>query len=300
MERNGTLEYARLWAAFGIVFFHAKAPGAAIGYAALPFFLILLVIMAGPAAQKHSFRDFLRCKALRLLTPFLAWSLVYGGLKLGEVLITGVSLQSEFTLSMLLSGPALHLWFLPFAFASCLLVYGAGMLKNHLPDSLRAALFSALAMGFLLLQGATDLPNPFSQWLYAMPAVCMGLALLSGPARLGPQVLCLTLFSAMALGLGATAGLFQLVLAVSLVLFCTSAPSPDTPLARQAGAAAMGVYLAHPLIMSVLTRTTSVQDHSLELAVLSCLGALIYAAVALNRQVLVQSAVASRPQSTQS
>jgi hypothetical protein len=295
MGRNGTLEYARLWAAFGIVFFHAKAPGAAIGYAALPFFLILLVMMAAPAAQSHSFTHYMRSKASRLLMPWLAWSLIYGGLKLGEVLATGAPLASEFHLSMLLSGPALHLWFLPFAFAACLLVYASGAVTGSGGNPLVCALFAVLALGSLLVQEALNAPAPFNQWLYGMPAVFMGLALVSGPRHLGAQVMFITGFSALALVFGATAGLFQLVLAVSLFLFCTTAPSPETALARQAGAAAMGVYLAHPLILSVLSRTTSLQEHSLEIAIIGCLGALIFTALVINRQALRQSATAVPP-----
>lgn len=117
MERNGTLEYTRLLAAFGIVFFHAKAPGSEVGYAALPFFVLLLVVMAGPSSQNCSLPVYLQSRAVRLFVPWLAWSLVYGLLKFCEVLVTGTPLHAEFNLSMLISGPALHLWFLPLSFA---------------------------------------------------------------------------------------------------------------------------------------------------------------------------------------
>ena len=44
--RNAMLDYARFLAAAGILFFHSGAPGAWIGYAALPFFLMLLICLA--------------------------------------------------------------------------------------------------------------------------------------------------------------------------------------------------------------------------------------------------------------
>lgn len=55
LDRSSVLDYARLVAASGIVLFHSGAPGAAIGYAALPFFLVLLVVLALPGAARQSF-----------------------------------------------------------------------------------------------------------------------------------------------------------------------------------------------------------------------------------------------------
>lgn len=48
MARSATLDYARFLAAVGIIVFHVGAAGANIGYAALPFFLMLLVVLAFP------------------------------------------------------------------------------------------------------------------------------------------------------------------------------------------------------------------------------------------------------------
>lgn len=276
MGRNGTLEYARLWAAFGIVFFHAKTPGADVGYAALPFFLILLVVMAAPAAQAKSLPVYLRCKAVRLMLPWLICSVIYGGLKLTEVLITGAPLHSEFNPAMLLSGPAQHLWFLPFAFGVCLLVYFLlGSRSQPLKGPIPSLGFAAAALGFILVQQQITLPDPFKQWIYGMPAVCLALALLSGPAGTVPRAYYMTAFGIIALMAGAIEGLLQLMLAVGLFLLCTGFPRPETPLARQAGAAALGVYLVHPLVLAVLTRTSSLPPQSVAMAVLACLFSLV-------------------------
>ena len=50
MTRNATLDLARLVAAFGIVLFHSGAPGASLGFAALPFFMMLLLVLAFDSA----------------------------------------------------------------------------------------------------------------------------------------------------------------------------------------------------------------------------------------------------------
>lgn len=274
MGRNGTLEYARLIAAFGIVFFHAKAPGGAIGYAALPFFIIILIVMAIPTAEKQAFIPYVKGRAKRLLHPWLIWSMIYAALKLVEVLITDRPLSEEFNMAMVLTGPALHLWFLPFAFAACLAVYPVIPLIQNSHGFALPLVLGAAALGIILLQQHLDMPAPLSQWSYSLPAVFMGLILALRHIDFGLRVLFLAAFIATALLMGATFGLLQLGLAVGVFLLCTEFPTPNTALSQQAGAAAMGVYLAHPLVLSVLTRTTTLPDHSTALAVVACAGAL--------------------------
>ena len=79
---------------------------------------MLLLCLAWPAAQRDDFGRYVCNRATRLLVPFAVWSGIFGLLKLAEVLLTGVSLGSEFKPSMLLTGPAIHLWFLPFAYVA--------------------------------------------------------------------------------------------------------------------------------------------------------------------------------------
>jgi hypothetical protein len=176
MGRNGAIDNATLLAAFGIVLFHAGTLGAAIGYAGLPFFLILLVLRALPAAECMSFTDFAALRAQCLLRLWLIWSAVYATLKLAEVAITGAPLRTEFNASMILTGQALHLWFLPFAFAASLWVYGLARLRQVLPvpvQTLCAVLLLA-ALALLSLHQRGGLPVPVAQWVFDGPAVCRG------------------------------------------------------------------------------------------------------------------------------
>ena len=122
-DHNATFDYARLVAVVGIIWFHAGAPGALIGYSGLSFFLILLVCNAFPQIssvrpQFHRAPAWTRyavARAQRLLLPWLIASLFYSGFKLVEV-ARGAPWGAEFTSQMWLTGAALHLWFLPFAF----------------------------------------------------------------------------------------------------------------------------------------------------------------------------------------
>lgn len=122
MTRNASFDYARLLAVFGIVLFHSGAPGAAWGYVGLPFFLLLLGVFAAPAAARLSTAAYARTRARRLLTPWLIWSAIYAALLAVQAARNGRPVLADFDASMLLTGPALHLWFLPFAFvAGCAL-----------------------------------------------------------------------------------------------------------------------------------------------------------------------------------
>ena len=135
MKRNATLDIARLVAAFGIVLFHSKAPGGQFGYAALPFFLMVMIMLAVPSAAHRPFGSFAKDRAARLLLPWLIWSAVYGIFKLANVVLHHKPFSDDFSLSMVLTGPAIHLWFLPFAFLACLMLPGVIWLY---PESQRA------------------------------------------------------------------------------------------------------------------------------------------------------------------
>ena len=278
MTRNASLDYARLIAAFGIVLFHSGAPGGAFGYVGLPFFLMLLLVLAWPAAQRTEFDVYVRGRAQRLLIPFVIWSLVYGALKLAEVLMTGKPPGQEFSASMLLTGPAIHLWFLPFAFVASVAVYPLAWLQGPLhvrvPKAVarrnRVVLVSVLTgLGLIALacRQGSGLPAPFAQWAYAAPAVCLGLVFAVTQGRAVTLILVIGIFTTIAMLAGWTDELVQLVLAALALLVCQMIRLPETALSRLSVAAAMGVYLCHPLVASVLERTSGLAPHSLGLAI---------------------------------
>ena len=310
MPRNASLDYARLIAALGIVLFHAGAPGASIGYAALPFFLMVLIVLALPVAGRMDFASFARGRADRLLGPFVRWSLVYGGLKLAEVVISGRPLAAEFEPWMLLAGPAIHLWFLPFAFAASLAVYPLARLslQDMTPQTrnrrrlVGLAVLTGLALLAQSLQDDRLWSTPFAQWGFALPAVFLGLGFglafpqsspqahaqvmlqgqlsgsLSGtvmmPATLGAAVGGLVL---VAWAAGWMDGLLQLGVAAVALLVCLTVRLRQTALSQAAARIALGVYLCHPLIGSMLLRLINMDQHSLGFAALTGLGSVLLA-----------------------
>lgn len=291
MHHNGTLDYARLLAAFGIVFFHAGAPGAGIGYAALPFFLLLLVVLSFGGATRMSLSDYVRSRAQRLLIPWLIWSGVYGVLKLAELALIGAPIGSEFSPYMLLTGPALHLWFLPFAFVVCAFIYPLVRLTHHISPKNLAVILASSGLAILWLQQGAILSMPFAQWVYALPSVAVGMALGLVWGRLMAMLLICGGFSIAALLSEAHMGLLQIVLAGGALILCTLCPLPATRHAQLAGSLSLGVYLAHPLILSVLGRITPLPHDSLSMALLGCAGGL---AIAFGAYLLSQVHIPTR------
>lgn len=266
--RNGSLDHARLIAAGGIVVFHSGAPGAAIGYAGLPFFLMLLILLAWPAAERQPFGAFAGARAGRLLAPWAIWSGVYGALKLAEV-AAGHPFAAEFAPWMALTGPALHLWFLPFAAVACAALWPLARATARLSPAARtvlAVVAVAMALGAVLVQQGADLPRPFAQWAEAAPAVALGLglALLRGAKAATAALIAGT--AGMLLATGWPQGATQLALAGAALWLCLMLPLPDTRAARLSATLALTVYLAHPMVAAVLMRATPLPDQSAGLA----------------------------------
>jgi len=277
--RNGTFDYARLIAAFGIVIFHADAPGAAIGYAGLPFFLILLVVLGGPVAQRMHFANFAATRVRRLLRPWLIWSAIYGGLKLAEVAVTGQPLATEFTPAMILTGPALHLWFMPFAFVASLGLYGVIRLRRVWPTPVLCAALLMVGLALLGLQQERTFAVPIAQWVFAGPAVCLGCALALLHGAVVRQAMVVAGVVVIALTLGWSVGVVQIAVAGCTFIACAAWPRPATPGSDWAAQIAMGVYLTHPLMLSCLDRATTLQPGTIGIAVVAGLGALLLGAL---------------------
>ena len=277
-NHNASYDYARLLAVIGIIWFHAGAPGAAIGYSGLAFFLLLLVHLALPQAckvrdQAHRAPAFLRYAAARgqrLLWPWFIASLAYGGLKLIEV-ARGAPWGAEFQTSMWLTGPALHLWFLPFAFAVSLALWPLGrVLRQHTQTHATpvAFVFAGLALASLALAQEAALAIPLAQWAYALPAVIFGVGLTllrtKGLHLLG----LLTFFLCCALAANWITGLPEIGLAALVLILCRLAPLPPTPLSQLAARWALALYLVHPGVLAVVLRSGVVADETTALAVI--------------------------------
>ena len=281
--RNAMLDYARFLAAVGILFFHSGAPGAWIGYAALPFFLMLLICLAWPAAQREAAGAYARGRMRRLMGPWVVWSMVYGALKLVEMSVTGRPLAAEFAPWMWLTGPAIHLWFLPFALVVCLALWPLAQAATGMGARARLGLVAgcaSFALAALLALQGMDLPIPVAQWAYALPAVALGVAfaLTQGLAQrsLASAALIMATLGGLALT-GWVPGARQLALAAGALWLCFAFPLPDSRAARLSADLSLTLYLAHPMVATILARTTPLAEKSIAMALATLAVTLILA-----------------------
>lgn len=212
--------------------FHAGAPGTAFGYAGLVVFVALSAYFATkkPTALWR-----------RILLPWAFWMLVYGGLKA----LTGSPVfPSVDPVSAVLTGTSLHLWYLPFI----ILVSWAIWLTRATP--IAGALMAAALLVTSPWWREFGMIPPYAQWLQALPAVGIGLALRN---RIGTIIamaavaICFTL---------QVSGISIPYLLGSVLLFAAM-HLPRLRLNVEPLSSAMyGVYLVHILALFVFNRIT--------------------------------------------
>jgi peptidoglycan/LPS O-acetylase OafA/YrhL len=254
IARNTTVDLLRGLAAFGIVWFHAGAPYSQIALSGLTIFLALLILLhAGPdrAASR-----IISQKADRLVRPWIIWSSIFVLAKFAQALIEDQSLSSEFESRMLLTGPSLHLWFLPFGFV---LVVALTLVERHISLS-QASVFSCL-----LVAGVPALPvaalaapfvreRPWTEWLAAMTPVLLALALRSAAASVSRRRIVSAATISSAILTFHLLGKVELAvpLGMVLVIFALNSKIGESSWGRWIGMISMPVYLIHPIFLSLL------------------------------------------------
>lgn len=282
--RNASFDYARLIASIGIIWFHTSAPYGHIGYSGLAYFLILIPMLALPQIGKlrqlrHRAPPILRYAAARgqrLLMPWLLASLVYGGLKTLDV-ARGAAWGDEFNTTMWLTGTAVHLWFLPFAFVICVMLWPMGQWLPHMKRPVRTHL-SVICMCAALMALAywqtANLTSPVVQWAYALPAIFLGTALALTGGSLWRMIGIAALFFCMALSANWVTGLLELGIATAVLLGCQIFKTKPRALSNLAARLSLSLYLVHPAVAAVVLRSHMITDNSTTFAVVVTLGSL--------------------------
>jgi hypothetical protein len=256
--RNQAIEALRILSAFGIVVFHAHAPGFDLAYAGLVVFLALSP-MFECSANWHRVRS-AASLATTLLAPWAFWFVVYGLVNIlgHKAHPTGWPCGPL----GLLAGTSIHLWFLPFMFMVLVLLNAAKPRVDR-----QILLWLSAIVGTTLLAGAplwhegwAELPRPLAQWMQGLPAVFGGL------------VVGLTRGKSMASFGGMVALLAGLVVAVTAALPGLSAPYLVGTIAlgltlaishrglpawfnvQPVADCMFGVYLLHPLALTATNR----------------------------------------------
>jgi len=264
-ERMINVERLRFLAAFGIVLFHTAGVEfdllRRIGYSGLPVFLMIFVGLLFHQKTNLPLREYTVRRMRRLLVPWFIWSLIYLVALVAKRAVYGQSLRGLFSVSHLVTGMSIHLWYLPYAFLASVIVYGLKLAyqKKHtyffILIGFVATLLSLAFSSFLLERG--DLPTPLPQWLFGLPAVLLGtmLGLILTLEQREDRLFFAVLLNIVVLG--GLARLYQqhytrlvpsYVIALPLVCLAFLRKGKTDRLSFQLGALTYGIYLLHPLL----------------------------------------------------
>lgn len=236
--RNGAIELLRFAAAIGIVHFHLGMPYGRISVTALPFFMVLLVYFGVNRPLETVGR--------RLLLPWVFWSGFYGVALCLNAFLGSSSVIDVFQPWMLFTGPALHLWFLPFSFLFLALL-------AFTPDRLRAPLLVGTTGIAIVLKWTVGMPTPFAQWASIWPVAAVGYAMAVSAT---PLRICALSSIALALVLvwHFDIELFRCVLALVIMGLALCIPWRAPGWVGQLSRLSFGIYLLHPLVIGVVVR----------------------------------------------
>lgn len=255
-----SVDLARFVAAFGIVWDHARAPYADIGYTALALFLVLTSFLAVGSFERSDGRAFWFARAQRIAVPWLVWCAIY------RVVYEVVNHDPHGLLDepgSLLIGPSIHLWFLPFVMICLVMIpwisrFICTVERLYVASVILAIVSLPLGMLHAKLAptgwfwGADLFPQPLPQWFYSLPLFWFG-AILAAAKRLGvvwPVIAAATLVSSVLWFRAPEFASVQMILVAVLfeaVWRINIAGKWPTWLAGFA----FGIYLLHPACMYV-------------------------------------------------
>ncbi|MBI4579247.1 MAG: acyltransferase family protein, partial [Planctomycetes bacterium] len=205
-----------------------------------------------------------------ILVPWVVWSGVYAvGLVL-HALRHHQPLTASLEWRMLFYGTALHLWFLPFILAANLAAVWLTGLFGRWP--LRRVVATAVATGAIVLFVCAwvrirgPLGPPFLQWLFSIPCIPLGVAvgraIAMGPHRRPTLVACALLGAAIATVGGVHEPwvllewelLRRFGLGVLLVCLAAVPVGRTDPVTNVLIRNTFGIYLVHPLVISLMSQ----------------------------------------------
>jgi hypothetical protein len=242
------VELLRIIAAFGVVWYHSGVPYSRdIAYAGLVVFLAFNSYFASISNKTHS----VLYRAEQLLIPCLIWSVFYAALNF----VRGLEIypQHYSLLSKVLAAPAIHLWYLPFAFFCLIFV---DKLKLLLKPVVLAWSSCCIASALLLSSSVWrewELIAPFSQYLHGLAALFFGLFF----AQKIDRVHRLSLFFLLLLVVAYVTSLrihdvsttYAFGFAAVSILFLRRDLLKSIPYVSQLSKLMFGVYLLHPFVL---------------------------------------------------
>ncbi|MCA9613043.1 MAG: hypothetical protein R3B99_14870 [Polyangiales bacterium] len=164
----------RVIAAVDTVAIHLTGDHALYGFG-LPLFLILAVALGVSKPSAPTTGRFVARRFERIVMPWVFWSAVLFGLRVLDAWRYDRPLLAWVEPEMLLYGPQIHLWFLPFVVIAGLLAHLAQRaLAKH--DAGLATPITSFALAAMLVAPASFGVRgwPFEQWLFSLPTIALG------------------------------------------------------------------------------------------------------------------------------
>lgn len=254
-----SVDLARFVAAAGIVWDHARAPYADIGYTALSLFLMLTAFLALQSFERSDGRNFWFARAQRIFLPWIVWSVFY---RLVDLWVSDEPTRFDLLTNpwTLLIGSSIHLWFLPFVMMALLLIpVISRAIRTPLALWLACAGLVAISVPLSLttvpiawITPDMALPEPLPQWFFSLPLFLYG-ALTAAGRRLNMQAVP---FATAAVTSAITFAVLPEFASVQMLLTALIFEAVwRTDLrgiwATQLARLAFGVYLLHPFFMLV-------------------------------------------------
>ena len=269
-HRLVNVERLRFIAAFGIVIFHTFSAEKwflrGVGYAGLPIFLMIFSALLVYQKQDLPLKEYAYKRMRRLLIPWVSWSVIFAIIILSKHYLFHHETQRIFSPSYFLTGTSIHLWYLPYAFTASILIYGAKYLykyqERHAPFFIIIGFIASLAFLFLAsyVLATFRLPTPLPQWIYGTPAIVLGVTfgLIMGIDSYRQKILLTLLLNALIAGFFIllfmkknTGVVLSYSVAIPLVCFVFLWRGKADPISFELGSLTYGIYLIHPLFISV-------------------------------------------------
>ncbi|MEN9306550.1 MAG: hypothetical protein RL173_482 [Fibrobacterota bacterium] len=248
------IEILRILSAFGIVWFHSGFDRTGLGYSGLVVFLVISAYLAvSRNAARRPLGQILSGRALRLMSPWAAWMVVYG---IRNHFVDRHIIETDRGFfNGLLAGTHIHLWYLPFIFA---ISVGFDMVLPRVRRSGLAIGSAVVAMALLATAQwwrpwAQTHGYPSVQYCHALAGIAVG-AFLGGVQNLSRMVAALSLGGILAaagysfwLGVDGVGQTYFVGIAISATLLLWSPRLPRRIDVRSISECMLGVYLVHIL-----------------------------------------------------
>jgi hypothetical protein len=268
---NATVDYARMAAAIVIVLFHAKAPLGQFGEAAVGVFVVFMVVFSLKNSQKSQLNtsDFLTQRGIRLIRPYLIWTLIYSVMFMTQAAIKGRPFFESIIEWMPPNGSQRQLWFLPWAFVMCLAL-------NFTTSLTFKRKFGANAIvaltAIIIFVSACSLYI----WTYVKLPLFIGLCILYIPSVLMGGLIYIFRRSSINLFLVASAsivgayamdaagfkGTMQLAVGVPFSILAICIKLPAFSWSKRLNQLSMDVYLVHIAALSLIVQFTSFEPNT--------------------------------------